>query len=388
LSEDSVDVAVVGGGPAGAWTSYRLARGGVRVAVIDGSHPREKPCGGGVTRRALEIVQDAVADRHLPAVPIDGATFGYEGRSARCALAPLGGSRHPLLVTARRDFDSALLEAAVAAGAHPVAERATDIRPDGQRWIITTRRREVTADWIVGADGVNSLVRRRLSRPWDRTDISIATGYFVHGATSRDVAVEFVDDPPGYLWSFPRTNHLAVGVCAQADRATAGALQACAADWISSHVGRNFRTERYSWPIPSLTLRALRAEQPAGRRWILAGDAAGLVDPITREGIYFALRSAECAAESLMAGGDAARRYTSRVRAEIYPELQRAASLKERFYRPPFLRLLITALHRSAAVRAIMADLVAGEQAYSGLRWRLLRTFEWKLMFELFGLAP
>lgn len=382
-----MDVAIVGGGPAGAWSSYRLARGGVRVAVIDGSHPREKPCGGGVTRRALEIVQDALADRQLPAVPIDGATFGYEGRSARCALAP-GGSRHPLLVTARRDFDSGLLDAAVAAGAHHVRERATDIRPDGNRWIVATQSREVTADWIVGADGVNSLVRRRLSRPLERADISIATGYFVHGATSRDVAVEFVGDPPGYLWSFPRTDHLAVGVCAQADRATAGALQACAADWISAHVGRNFRLERYSWPIPSLTLRALRAEQPAGRRWILAGDAAGLVDPITREGIYFALRSAESAAECLMGGGDPARRYTSRLRAEIYPELQRAAALKERFYRPPFLRLLISALDRSAAIRAIMSDLVAGEQTYSGLRRRLLRTLEWRLMFELFGVTP
>ena len=383
-----MDVAVVGGGPAGAWSSYRLARGGVRVAVIDGSHPREKPCGGGVTQRALEIVQDAVAERRLPAVPIDGATFGYEGRSARCALAPPGGSRHPLLVTARRDFDSALLDAAVGAGAQPVRERATDIRPQGNRWTVTTRSQAVTADWIVGADGVNSLVRRRLSRPWDRADISVATGYFVHGATSHDVAVEFVDDPPGYLWSFPRTNHLAVGVCAQADRATAGALQARAGDWISAHVGRNLRMERYSWPIPSLTLRTLGAEQAAGPRWILAGDAAGLVDPITREGIYFALRSAECAAESLMAGGDSARLYTSRLRAEIYPELQRAASLKERFYRPPFLRLLISALQRSASVRAIMADLVAGEQTYSGLRRRLLRTLEWRLMFELFGLAP
>ncbi len=380
------DVAVVGGGPAGAWTAYQLARGGARVAILDGSHPREKPCGGGVTGRALRMVHEAIGHRALAEVAIEGASFAHNGLSARCALRPPHGGDGPLIVTARREFDAALLDSARAAGARHVPERAIDIRASDPGWLVATRTGDIAAEWIVGADGANSLVRRRVARPFERADLSIASGYFVHGAMSRDVEVDFVDDPPGYLWSFPRADHLAVGVCAQAEDTTAGALQAHAAAWISGRVGTGFRLEHYSWPIPSLSAATLAREQPSGRGWLLAGDAAGLVDPITREGIYFALTSAEHAAASVLEGRDPARSYAARLRASIFPELARAARLKARFFRPAFTALLVSALTRSAAIRDIMADLVAGEQTYHGLRRRLLRTFEWRLMLELFEL--
>jgi geranylgeranyl reductase family protein len=381
----NLDVAIVGGGPAGAWTAYQLARHGARVAVLDGSHPREKPCGGGVTGRALRMVHEAIADRALPEVAIEAASFAHDGRSARCELRPRDG-RGRLIVTARRNFDAALLESARAAGARHIPERAVDVRAEGGGWIVATRSQDIGAEWIVAADGATSLVRRRVARPFARRDLSIAGGYFVHGATARDVDVELLNDPPGYLWSFPRADHLAVGVCAQADETTAARLQARAAAWISAHVGGDVTLERYSWPIPSLTPDALRRERPSGRGWLLVGDAAGLVDPITREGIYFALCSAEHAAASLLGGGDPAPNYAERLRASVYPELARAAKLKARFFRPPFMALLIRALTRSGAIRDVMADLVAGEQTYFGLRRRLLRTFEWRLMVELFGL--
>jgi flavin-dependent dehydrogenase len=118
---------------------------------------------------------------------------------------------------------------------------------------------------------------------------------------------------------------------------------------------------------------------------MLVGDAAGLVDPITREGIFFALVSAEHAAASL--GGRAADvEYARRLNDTVYAELIRAAQLKARFFRPELLALLVGALKRSAGVRAIMADLVAGRQTYAGLRRRLLGTLEWRLMLELFRL--
>jgi flavin-dependent dehydrogenase len=215
--------------------------------------------------------------------------------------------------------------------------------------------------------------------------LSVATGYYVRGVTRADIAIDFDDTPTGYVWSFPRRDHLAVGACGQADSVSAPALLARTAAWIRRHVPNADRVERYSWPIPSLSERALRAERPSGRSWMLVGDAAGLVDPITREGIFFALVSAEHAAASL--GGRAADvDYARRLNDTVYAELIRAAQLKARFFRPELLALLVGALKRSASVRAIMADLVAGRQTYAGLRRRLLGTLEWRLMLELFRL--
>ncbi len=379
------DVLIVGAGPAGAWTAYRLARAGARVAIVDGSHPREKPCGGGVTGRALTLVRPALDPDTLSSVAIDSATFMHGNRRAHVTLQPDDPDVPALVVAGRRELDGALLTAAVQSGATLIPSRATTVAAADDGWSVSTRTDRYLTSWLIGADGANSLVRRTVSRPFSRADLSIATGYFVRGHSSREIVVEFEDDPPGYLWSFPRPDHLAIGICAQADEGSSPALAERVSRWIAAHVDKNATVERYSWPIPSLGVDALTSECPAGERWLLMGDAAGLVDPITREGIYFALRSADFAADALLAASDIPTRYLDRVRTEIHGELMRAARLKARFFRPQFIDLLVAALARSARIREVMADLVAGQQTYEGLRRRLLKTFEWKLMLELFG---
>jgi flavin-dependent dehydrogenase len=128
----------------------------------------------------------------------------------------------------------------------------------------------------------------------------------------------------------------------------------------------------------------------SGPGWYLVGDAAGLVDPITREGIYFALLSGEWAADAIASGNaERSRRYADQVREEIGVDLGRAARFKAAFFKPRFTRLLIDALQQSRGIRAVMADLVAGRQGYAGLQWRLARTFELRvaarLLFKLRG---
>jgi flavin-dependent dehydrogenase len=315
------------------------------------------------------------------AVPIASASFSHQ--LARVSVAVDNQASPPLVVASRKDFDGALLVSASTAGALFIGERVTAIEADATGWSVSTRERAVRAEWLVGADGPNSLVRRRVSAPFERADLSIALGFFVRGATSDEVAIAFEDRPAGYLWSFPRRDHLAVGVCAQADESTPAALAPLASKWISHNVPQPQALERYGWAIPSLRESTLQHDSPAGTRWLLAGDAAGLVDPITREGIFFALESADAAAESLLAA-DAARRYTERLRASIHPELIRAARLKATFFRPTFTRLLLRALRDSSAIRAIMVDLIAGRQTYRGLRRRLLTTGELRLMIAMF----
>jgi geranylgeranyl reductase family protein len=380
---DRFDVAIVGAGPAGSRAAWRLASAGARVAILDGSHPREKPCGGGVTGRALEIVRDSLDLKQIDAVTIEGATFEHGVRQARVSTLGDPHELPRLAVTARRGFDSALLAAATAAGACLVPERVIDVAQDRTGWTIATRGKAIRSDWLLGADGPNSLVRRRVLRPFERADLSVATGFFVHGQTSRDIAIAFEDAPPGYLWSFPRRDHLAVGVCAQADESNAAPLLAVASRWIHDTLRGPMTLERYSWPIPSLRPGTLQREQPAGPGWMLLGDAGGLVDPITREGIFFALMSAEAAADTLLGGGDPAAHYAQRVRGSIHPELIRAARLKARFFNPRFTGLILQGLQRGAAIRDVMSDLIAGRQPYHGLRGRLLRTLDVRLMLRL-----
>lgn len=380
---ENFDVAIVGAGPAGAWAALGLANGGARVALIDASHPREKPCGGGVTRRALELIGSSV-ELMTDGVPIDGATFAFRSREATVPVAATDGAPR-LAVVSRRTFDAWLADRARQAGAILRQTRATDVQREDARWRISTRDGDIRAFWLIGADGPGSLVRRRVSIPFARADLSIAAGYYVADRSGRQIDIEFEADPSGYLWSFPRRDHLAVGACAQADETSTAALLDLSDRWVDRHLPGTAR-QRYSWPIPSLRAETLEAERPAGRGWLLAGDAAGLVDPITREGIFFALGSGGMAAAAILSGHDPARRYTEELRDTVYAELLLAAKLKARFYRPQFMGLLISALQRSRRIRDVMSDLVAGEQPYHALRSRLLKTLEWKLMFELFGL--
>ena len=290
------DVAIVGAGPAGCWAAYGLARRGAHVTLIDGSHPREKPCGGGVTGRALALVSGAI-DGRAAALPYShGAIPGLDTEYAHVAV-PLGNGA--LVVAGRTEFDGALLDAASKAGATIVRSRALDVTRDARASPFRHRLERIYARTIIGADGANSLVRRKLARPFERTEFSIATGYFVHGVTSQKNLLELVDDPPGYIWSFPRPTHLAVGICAQADAGTrAGVLRARGGLVDRRCPGRRGNARAVSWPSRRCRPGGFENLSPCGPGWFLVGDAAGLVDPVTREGIYFALRSGEWAAEA------------------------------------------------------------------------------------------
>jgi flavin-dependent dehydrogenase len=149
--------------------------------------------------------------------------------------------------------------------------------------------------------------------------------------------------------------------------------------------------QEYSWPIPTLSVADLRKPILAGDRWLLVGDAAGLVDPITREGIFFALQSGGYAADAIATGRSSAERdFVEQVRQHMIAELAWAARFKARFFQPRFTRLLTEGLARSPRIRRIMADIVAGTQPYKTLGWRLLRTGEVGLAWRMAraGLLP
>ena len=350
------------------------------MTIVDGSHPREKPCGGGVTGRALAIVAEAIGDPPLSARVVRSARFtnSQAGTSASVPLAALGiGPSSDLVVVSREGFDRRLLDAARAAGATLKQARVMDLTIERAGVRLQTADGPIHADFVIGADGANSLVRRRVAAAFRRDQLSIATGFFAHGTTSDEIAIELAADPPGYIWSFPRPDHLAVGICAPADGGTSSArLRETTRAWIrSTNIAPGARLEPYAWPIPSLSASDFSVPTLAGSRWLLVGDAAGLVDPITREGIFYALLSGEMAARAL-AADNPVRAYTAEASDDVVGELARAARLQQRFFDSRFITLLTDALLASTNIRAVMADLIAGRQSYKGLKWRLARTGE------------
>jgi flavin-dependent dehydrogenase len=345
-----------------------------------------------VTRRALDLLGPALSKDRVTFVTAASAIFTADGSGERASVSLDGdatGAGPRLGIACRRDFDRALLDRALSTGVRHVAERIVDVHADAAEVRLRSASAKYRAALVIGADGANSLVRRRLYRAFDRSQLSIATGFFVLGATSQEARIHCVSQPGGYLWSFPRRDHLAVGICARASGAPASeTLRDLTRAWIDQTgiAGNGVTLRPYAWPIPTLSAADLAREPLAGPRWLAVGDAAGLVDSLTREGIYFALKSAECAAEAVLRDAEPSKAYERRIRDGVHPELRRAALFARGFFQPGFTRLLVQALARSRSVRDVMRDLVAGTQPYRGLEWRLLSTLELGLAARLAGL--
>src|SRR5262252_4929321 len=144
-----MNVAIVGAGPAGSLLAYHVARGGGAVTIFDPSHPREKPCGGGLTAKALALLPPAPADDPLPARWVRRCRFESGARAAvDVTLA------EPVAVAARRDLDAWLLRRAVTAGARHVARHVVEVDAAG---LVRTAGGSERFDVIVGADGASSL---------------------------------------------------------------------------------------------------------------------------------------------------------------------------------------------------------------------------------------
>ncbi|HET7293063.1 MAG TPA: NAD(P)/FAD-dependent oxidoreductase [Vicinamibacteria bacterium] len=356
-------IGIVGAGPAGAFLARELASDGATVTLFDHSHPREKPCGGGLTAKALAVLPDAPADDPLPARPIDACVFeSGDGESVRVSL------RRPVAAAARMDLDAWLLRRALEAGARHRAQRVVAVEPGRLR---TTDGAEHAVDLVVGADGASSLVRRRFLGPLPPQRLMMAAGWFARGTAA--MLVRFTPGLEGYLWLFPRPDHVGVGICAPLASVPTRVLL----ERLEHEVARHFpallddEAGKYAHTIPSPSTDPRSILEIADDRFALVGDAAALADPITGEGIYYALRSARLLAASLREDGTA-RRYPERALEDFGRELLLAARLRARFFGPGFSRRMVRYAARSPAIRKVLADLVLGDQGYFGLKRRLL----------------
>jgi geranylgeranyl reductase family protein len=310
----SADVAVVGGGPAGAAAAIALARAGRQVTVVDkASFPRDKICGDGLTAGALRLLEDVGLDPRDVASWLRVDDVVVRSPSGREVSFPLPRDRGTYAAVARRaDLDAALLAQARTAGAKVLDGHAcTGVteHDDGVTLMVDGLGR-LEAGWVVAADGMWSPVRKHLglATPGYRGEWH-AFRQYIGGVTPRAASELFVwfepDLLPGYAWSFPLPGGGAnVGFGIQRGGRVAR-VQDMAAIWrqlldrphIRAVLGPGARPEapHRAWPIPARIDGAVLS----ATRTLFAGDAAAATDPMTGEGIGQALLTGILAARAI-----------------------------------------------------------------------------------------
>ncbi len=379
---EQLPIAIVGGGPAGAFAGELLAAGGKDVLLFDEKLVWEKPCGGGLTHKALIQYPFLGEARAESKFIVNCELVSPAGRRARFGL------RHPLAIFSRFTLNGLLLERALRTGVELRKERVIRISGTDGDWHLTTPNAEYRATYLVLAAGARNPFRGQFLSPISPDDLMVTAGYFIPGNSSL-VQIQFLKEITGYIWVFPRPDHVSAGIVAKIGETSTAELRGRLEQWLSENDFSLEGARFYSHILPAFRAQTLDEMEVCGDGWTIIGDSAGLVvvDPITGEGLYYALRSAELCAEALLMGEPP--RYRTRLAEEILPELKLAARISQRFYTGQIfgesvLERMISLTQQSESIRDLMSDLFAGIQGYRDLRSRLLRIIP-SLMTE--GLA-
>jgi geranylgeranyl reductase family protein len=290
------DTIVVGAGPAGSTAAYRLAAAGADVLLLDRARfPRDKPCGGGVTGRAARLIPFRID-------PVVEHVVTHADLRLRYGRTHARGSGRPLVyMTQRSRLDQYLAERAVDAGAEfRDGVRVTDIVAKNGSVVVATTREQFAARAVIGADGVNGMSAKALSLGGNSAVGVALEGNLPHAKTDADrydgrVALELGIVPGGYGWVFPKGNHVNVGVGGWGTEAPGlrnHLRRLCAEHGARFEDLQDVRGYR-------LPLRSPRATLARGRA-LIVGDAAGLIDPISGDGMYEGFLSSQLASEAVL----------------------------------------------------------------------------------------
>ncbi|MFN7926208.1 MAG: NAD(P)/FAD-dependent oxidoreductase [Bryobacteraceae bacterium] len=365
-------VAVLGGGPAGAHAAERLARGGVKTVLIDEKLAWEKPCGGGITYKAYSqypfLIENDVPKKFVNETILAAPDAGRVSMKLN----------QPLLIYSRFDLNNLLLSRAESAGAQIEKTRVLALDRRERGWNIRTQHGMFDADYCVIATGARNPLRD-VGTTWTASDTMYALGYYVP-STQAHIDIQFLEDLEGYIWVFPRCGHLSVGICGKGE--SAQALRARLEAYMRQHGIECKDAKFYAHMLPSLETRSWRDNRAAGDGWLAVGDAAGFVDPITGEGLYYAVRSGDLASrvvlDSAHEPAKKAEAYRSLTDRDFAWDLYLGSLLARHVFRGRFLfgtvpGRMVQFIRRSPRFRDLMQDLFAGTQNYETLRERLMR---------------
>lgn len=372
-------VAVLGGGPAGAMAAQRLASAGLRTIIVDEKLAWEKPCGGGLTYKAYSqypfLVENDTPKKFVSHTVLNAPGAG----GVRMTLT------RPMVIYSRMDLNRLLLERAERAGAQVEKTRVLGLDRKGRGWSIRTRGGTMEADYCIVATGArNSL--RNVGTEWTAPDTMYALGYYVP-MTQEHIDIQFLPGLEGYIWVFPRCGHLSVGICGKG--VPAQSLRVSLETYMREKGIPSKDATFYGHMLPSLEGSSWKENRVAGDRWMAVGDAGGLVDPITGEGLYYAIRSGDLASQILLSDcytpEQQAHAYRTALHHDFARDLEFAAMIAKRVFLGQFLfgtvpSRMVQFMRRSPRFLDVMQDLFAGTQNYLDLKKRLMKNLSGSLV--------
>ena len=359
-------IAIVGGGPSGAMCGTELALAGHDVQIFDERLAWEKPCGGGLTHKAI-LKYPFLLENSYPKKLIHSLDL-IASNDQRATLE----MTNPIVIYSRKVLNGMLLERAQSAGCKVQQSHVTSVDTNAPKPRFCVDGEWQSADFLVLAAGARNHLLPE-TRPLQRDELEMTQGYFIP-MVSDAITVKFLPHFDGYIWSFPRCDHLSVGICGSMASHTSGELRAHLQTFIQKQNIPIENAQFYSHVLPSPQERTLSQRTVVGKNWALVGDAAAWVDPLTGEGLFYAMRSGELLGKALAQGKPEV--YTDWVGAAFASELEFAARIVRRFYRGTFLGTAVTTrmvqfLRRSPVFRQLMADIFSGSQDYTTLKERL-----------------
>jgi len=343
---DGWDVVVVGGGPAGSIAAYQARMGGARTLLIDRAHfPRYKTCGGGLIGATLNSIPDGLDE--TPVVDVFRASFTLRGR-----LFTTRRSRERVLSLVNRDaFDAELIAKARSAGVVVwEGTKVTAIRESATSVELETSRGGVFASAAIGADGSSSRVARFVGVATRQVDLGLEVELDIDGYRDEWGDRIHLDWGPlsgSYAWVFPKRDSLTVGVIAS--KGHPDETREYLRSFLATQGLDGARVLRESGHLTRCRTR----DSPLGSgRILLVGDAAGLLEPWTREGISYAIRSGRIAGRLLAEAtrdhtqtdwANVQDQYRNEIERDLGAEMEAGRALLAAFRKAPWLFYLLLA---------------------------------------------